>query len=109
MIGMCLASVWIGVQAASAEDQSAVDTGAPANLAADTESPADALEAAADALAEAEARNAQAEAAYSRMRHSNRPRGAAREAIVRERTDAQRALADARTRYDELKRGSGTY
>jgi len=108
-IGMCLASVWIGAQAASAEDQSAVDTDAPASLTTDAESPADALQAAADALAEAEARKVQAEAAYSRMRHSNRPRGAAREAIVRERTESQRALLDARARYDELKHGSATY
>jgi len=76
---------------------------APADLAPAGESVADALERAAEALAEAEARSANADAAYSRMRRRNHPRGAAREQIVRERAEAQQALVAARAEYDALK------
>jgi hypothetical protein len=65
-------------------------------------SPASDLEQAAQALAEAQARSDAADAAYARMRHSNRPRGAAREAIVRERSEAHKALSEARERYEAL-------
>ena len=60
------------------------------------------LEQATQALAEAQARSDAADAAYSRMRHSNRPRGAAREAIVRERAEANKALVEAQERYEAL-------
>ncbi|HEY5658618.1 MAG TPA: hypothetical protein VIY27_12590 [Myxococcota bacterium] len=69
--------------------------------------PAD-LEQAAEALAAAEARSEAADAAYSRMRRSNRPRGAARDAIVRERIDAREALVAAREHYEALAGRAGT-
>ena len=64
------------------------------------------LERAAEVLAEAKARSAAADAAYSRMRHSNRPRGAARQVIVLERSQAHRALLDALEHYEALERGA---
>lgn len=57
-----------------------------------------------EALDAAAQRVADADAVYSRMRHSNRPRGAAREEIVTERAQARSAWVEARDRYEALER-----
>ena len=62
-----------------------------------------ALERAERDLEDARARSLQADSAYSRMKSRNRPRGAARDEIVRERMAARQALQEAQARYDELK------
>ena len=83
--------------------------GGPADLApgAASDNGADvatALERAERELADARARSLEADAAYSRMKSRNRPRGAAREEIVQERYAARQALQEAQARYDALKR-----
>jgi hypothetical protein len=82
--------------------------GAPAELAPGAESAsgvkgAVALERAEKDLADARARSLQADSDYSRMKSRNRPRGAARDEIVRERMAASQELREAQARYDELK------
>ncbi len=54
------------------------------------------------AVAEARSRQQAAEIAYTRMRHHNRGRGAAKEAILVEREEARRELAEAGQRLEEL-------
>jgi hypothetical protein len=83
--------------------------GGPAELAPGAESAngadvAAALERAEKELADARTRSLEADAAYSRMKSRNRPRGAARDEIVRERMAARQALQEAQARYDELKK-----
>ena len=97
--GLALALAAGGVAAFAAEPvvEAAPDAQAQAAL-----SPAEELEQAAEALEKAKARSAAADAAYSRMRRSNRPRGAKREMIVLERSQAHRALLEAVERYEAL-------
>jgi hypothetical protein len=97
----CLVLALGGGPAALFAAESTTDTDPSAGAEA-PESSADELERAAEALAEAKARSAAADAAYSRMRHSNRPRGAKREMIVLERAQAHRALLEAVERYEAL-------
>lgn len=76
---------------------------ADSSAAAEAAEPAvDELAQAAEALADAKARSAAADAAYSRMRARNWPRGAKREMIVLERSQAHRALLEAVERYEAL-------
>ena len=77
---------------------------APGAASANGEDVADALERAEKELADARSRSLEADAAYSRMKSRNRPRGAARDEIVRERMAARQALQEAQARYDELKK-----
>ena len=101
LLAACLALALAAGGATSLAAEPAADAQSdPAEQAAS--SPAKTLKQAEEALAEAQARSDAADAAYSRMRHSNRPRGAAREAIVQERTDAHKALAEAQERYEAL-------
>jgi hypothetical protein len=83
--------------------------GGPAELAPDAASAngpdvSAALERAEKELADARSRSLDADGAYSRMKSRNRPRGAARDEIVRERIAARQALQEAQARYDELKK-----
>lgn len=77
---------------------------APGAEAANGEDVAAALERAERELSEARQRSLEADAAYSRMKSRNRPRGAARDEIVRERMAARQALKEAQARYDALKK-----
>ena len=99
----CLALALAGEPAGLLAAEPAADTDSSAGAQAARPSAAD-LERAAEALAEAKKRSAAADAAYSRMRRSNRPRGAARQAIVLERSQAHRALLDAVEHYEALER-----
>lgn len=54
------------------------------------------------ALAEARERHEAAEVAYKRMRHHSRGRGEVKAAILAEREEAARALAEAERRLEEL-------
>ena len=101
LLAACLAlALATGGVAAFATEPAA--EGVPDAPARPADSPADALEQAAEALAEAKARSAAADAAYSRMRARNWPRGAKREMIVLERSQAHRALLEAVERYEAL-------
>ena len=97
----CLVLTLVGGPAAlfAAESAAGADSSAGAEAA---ESSADELERAAEALADAKLRSAAADAAYSRMRHRNWPRGARRDAILAERAQAHRALLEAVERYEAL-------
>lgn len=101
----CLALMLAGGPAALLAAEPAADADSSAGVQA-AESSATELERAAEALDEAKGRSAAADAAYSRMKRSNRPRGAKREAIVQERSQAHRALLDAVERYEALERGA---
>lgn len=101
----CLALALAGGPDALFAAEPAADTDSSAGAQAAEPSATD-LERAAEVLAEAKARSAAADAAYSRMRRSNRPRGAARQAIVLERSQAHRALLDAVEHYEALERGA---
>jgi hypothetical protein len=105
LFAACLALTLAGGAGAAHAAEPTPDASAGAEAQAAGSSAED-LERAAAALAEAQARSAAADAAYSRMRHSNRPRGAAREAIVRERTEARKALLEVQERYEALQRGA---
>ena len=97
----CLALALAGAPAALFAAEPAADADSSAGVQA-AESSATELERAAQALAEAEERSAAADAAYSRMRRRNWPRGAGRDAIVQERVQAQRALLEALENYEAL-------
>jgi hypothetical protein len=104
-LAACLALALAGGPAAllAAEPAADLDSSAGAEVA---EPSADDLERAAEALAEAKGRSKAADAAYSRMRHSNRPRGAKRDAILQERAQAHRALLEALEHYEALERAA---
>ena len=102
----CFALALAGGPAALLAAEPAADTDSSAGAQAAEPSAAD-LEQAAEALEEAKGRSVAADAAYSRMRHSNRPRGAARQAILQERAQAHRALLEAVEHYEALERGAG--
>ena len=101
----CLALALAGGPAALLAAEPAADADSSAG-AEPAEPAADELERAAEALAEAKGRSVAADAAYSRMRHSNRPRGAKRDMIVLERSQAHRALLEAVERYEALERSA---
>ena len=67
----------------------------------------DALQQASAAVSDAQARLDQANAAYTLMRAKNYPKGAEREKIAQERTDAQRAYDAAKAHYDEVAEQTG--
>jgi hypothetical protein len=101
LLAACLAlALAVGGSAAFATEPAA--EAAPDAPAQAADAPVDDLEQAAEALAKAKARSAAADAAYSRMRARNWPRGAKREMIVLERSQAHRALLDAVERYEAL-------
>jgi hypothetical protein len=73
-----------------------------AQSAFEPESRASARERTTEELDAAKARSAAADAAYSRMKRSNRPRGSAKAEIVKERMEASEALAAAQAAYDKV-------
>jgi hypothetical protein len=104
-LALALAGGPAALLAAEPAAEPAADTDSSAGVQAAEPSATD-LERAAEALAEAKGRSVAADAAYSRMKRSNRPRGAARHAIVQERAQAHRALLDALEHYEALERGA---
>ncbi|HXK22071.1 MAG TPA: hypothetical protein VMS55_05275 [Myxococcota bacterium] len=106
-LAVLLAAALLGASPMLADDHappaaSAPDAARPTGAAA-----RDALQRARAAVSDAQVRLDQANAAYSLMRAKNYPKGAEREKIAQERTDAQRAYDAAKAHYDEVAEQTG--